>query len=523
MTLTYPAPWASIVRMRQITYFLPLFLFFGAGCSTLRGQHSGPVGEIIRNDGKENIASVDPKSISPVPAASSSLHQQYFAPSEVWGVALKNRKFDFPITINHSVEHWISYFHGKGRRYFEKYLERGHYFVPEISKVLHAHHMPQDLVYLAMVESGFNNSARSRARAVGPWQFMRQTGKLYGLNINYWIDERRDTRKATSAAIKYLSKLYQEFGSWELAAAAYNAGEGKIHRAIAKYRTNDFWEIARHRFFKRETRDYVPKIIAAAIMAKNATLFGFNPNRYSNELIADSELTPKELGEELTKEDDTSEDTAEQRQDIADDEEENTDEDPAVVLQTPGRVITPSMYMVSNPKEQIVEFAIRGPADLFAISKAAGLPYSTIKMLNPELSRWCTPPSFKTYRIKLPLSSKDRFLSAYNDENFDRRVQFMRYTIRRGDNLKKIARRFGTDTDPIRELNNLGSSVMVLAVGSVVSLPVPTGYKRVIAGMYDEKPMPERKRGRRHRRRRHTAVNMRLKPNISRRVVAEEG
>ena len=126
-----------------------------------------------------------------------------------------------------------------------------------------------------MIESGFNNFARSHAKAVGPWQFISATGKRYGLMVNWWVDERRDIRKSTLAAVGYLRDLYNMYGSWELAAASYNAGEGKIARAIQRYGTKDFWAIAKQRFLRPETRDYVPKIIAAAILAKNRAQFGF--------------------------------------------------------------------------------------------------------------------------------------------------------------------------------------------------------------------------------------------------------
>lgn len=161
--------------------------------------------------------------------------------------------------------------------------------------------------------------------------------------------------------------------------------------------------------------------------------------------------------------------------------------------------------MVANPNEQIVEFEIKGPADLFAVAKAAGLPYSIMKVLNPELIRWCTPPYLKSYAFKLPLSVKDRFLSAYNDSTFDRRVQFTKYTARSGDSVQKIAHKFRTEADPIREINGMSKRASSLKAGSTIYLPIPLGYKRVLASMYDDKPMPARKkrRGRSRKRVRH--------------------
>jgi hypothetical protein len=258
-------------------------------------------------------------------------------------------------------------------------------------------------------------------------------------------------------------------------------------------------------------------MMAAAILTKNADQFGFAANDYAlapvlSGTAKDAEVTPKELGEENIS-DDTSEDPAEAKDadpkavadlvpdgddDLADDEEE----DAAKAVDNGKTVMTPSVYMVANPNEQILEFAIKGPADLFAISKASGLPYSAIKMLNPELARWCTPPSMKTYHIKLPLSAKDRFLRTYNADNFDRRVVFMEYKVRKDDSLVKIAKRYAIEADPIREINKL-SKFAEVGVGKTIFLPVPTGYKRVIASMYDDKPSSDRRgrrRGRRYRR-----------------------
>src|SRR5690606_13336536 len=136
--------------------------------------------------------------------------------------------------------------------------------------------LPEDLIYLSMIESVFNPRAYSRARAVGPWQFIEGTGKRYGLRVNYWIDERKDIIKSTHAAAKYLKELYQIFGSWYLAAAAYNAGEGTVLNAIRRDRTRNFWQLARQeKNFRSETQNYVPKMIAAALLAKSPEKYGF--------------------------------------------------------------------------------------------------------------------------------------------------------------------------------------------------------------------------------------------------------
>ena len=188
---------------------------------------------------------------------------------------LDNYYFDIPVVYNKKVKRWIDYFLNRGRDFFERYGARAGRYAPLMGNILEENGLPRDLIFLAMAESGFQNKAKSWAKAVGPWQFMSFTGKLYGLEISWYKDERRDPIKATVAAGKYLKKLYGDFGSWELAAAAYNAGEGKVSRAINRYGTENFWNLSRGRYLRRETKNYVPKIMALAILGKNLQSFGF--------------------------------------------------------------------------------------------------------------------------------------------------------------------------------------------------------------------------------------------------------
>ncbi len=189
---------------------------------------------------------------------------------------LSQNYFDIPVVYNKQVRKWIKYFETRGRGFFERYSARAGRYAPILGEILERNGMPRDLIFLAMAESGFNNKAKSWAKAVGPWQFMPYTGKRFGLKINWYIDERRDPIKATLAASQYLAKLHDMFNSWELAAAAYNAGEGKIGRAIKRYKTHNFWKIAKGRYLKPETKNYVPKIMALAIIGKNLSHFGFH-------------------------------------------------------------------------------------------------------------------------------------------------------------------------------------------------------------------------------------------------------
>lgn len=189
--------------------------------------------------------------------------------------------FDMPIVMNPKVENFMEYFQTRGRGVFTKWLERSQAYMPMVKEILTGAGLPADLAYLALIESGFNPNARSRAKAVGMWQFISGTARKYGLRVNWWIDERKDPEKATLAAATYLNDLYGIFNSWDLAAAGYNAGEGRITRAMKRYDTRDFWELSsQKKALKRETKDYVPKYMAAMVVAKNPEGYGFMDLNY---------------------------------------------------------------------------------------------------------------------------------------------------------------------------------------------------------------------------------------------------
>ncbi|MDE0332159.1 MAG: LysM peptidoglycan-binding domain-containing protein [Nitrospinae bacterium] len=190
--------------------------------------------------------------------------------------------YDVPVVRNAIVDRWIEYFTGPGRSSFSVWLGRGGRYIELFREILKEHQLPQDLAYLSLIESGFNPKARSRAGAVGPWQFMPGTARRMGLRINYYLDERRHPMKSTRAAAAYLSKLYEDFGDWHLALAAYNAGERRIARAIRRSKRKDYWSLARTRYLPNETRNYVAKYLAGMIIAKNPEVFGFVGIDYEN-------------------------------------------------------------------------------------------------------------------------------------------------------------------------------------------------------------------------------------------------
>lgn len=184
--------------------------------------------------------------------------------------------FRVPHSHNHKVERHMRFFHTAIHNRFEQWLDRLAHYRPLVDGIFSEFDLPSDLVFLSLVESGFNPNAYSRARATGPWQFMKGTARLYGLRVDQYVDERRDPIKSTVAAARYLRDLYDLFGTWPLAMAAYNAGEGKVSRALQKARAESFWEIAQTRHIRRETKEYVSRFVAATIIAKNPDRYGFS-------------------------------------------------------------------------------------------------------------------------------------------------------------------------------------------------------------------------------------------------------
>ncbi len=200
--------------------------------------------------------------------------------------------FDLPVTYNSKVSRWITFFQTRGKKFFRDWLEKSYRYMPTIQAQLKAAGLPTDLAYMVMIESGFSATAVSSAKAVGPWQFIGTTGKNYGLKQTHWLDERRDLNKSTQAAVKYLRDLHKEFGSWYLVAASYNMGEGGLRRRIKKHGTSDYWELVRRNALPQETQDYVPKILAALMIAKAPNLYGFRNLNPASPLNTEIVLAP---------------------------------------------------------------------------------------------------------------------------------------------------------------------------------------------------------------------------------------
>jgi membrane-bound lytic murein transglycosylase D len=325
---------------------------------------------------------------------------------------------DIPITINSKVEYFLNVFQTSGRGWFGKWLSRSERYLPMMKEVLRKNSLPEDLVYLAMIESGFSPHANSPANAVGPWQFIAGTGKRYSLRIDQWVDERRDPLKSTVAAALYLKELYSLFNkNWYLAAAGYNAGENKILRAIDMYNSTDFWELAEGSYLKRETKDYVPKLLAAAIVAKDPAKYGFADVAYLPPIEFDTVAIPS-----------------------------RTDLD--LVARLTG--VSYETIKELNP----------------ALRKWCTPPgYSQYELNLPK----------GTKRIFL-----DAYQRIPVEERYTERVVYTSYRAKKGDSLASIARRFGADPGEVSAINNLKHSRKLR--GKLLKVPMnPNCFPAVVA------------------------------------------
>ena len=264
-------------------------------------------------------------------------------------VAAVSAEYDIPLEMQPTVAQYIQFFQGPGRKWFRKWMSRSTRYIPMMTPLLEKGGLPRDTVYLAMIESGFSPGATSWARAAGPWQFISSTGKRFGLRQDFWVDERRDPLKATVAAGRYLTELHSALGHWYLAWAGYNAGGEKLRRMVERRGTSDFWALSDGKGLAKETKHYVPKLIACALVAKHPRAFGFSDDEFEFQRPLEFDEVP------------------------------------------------------------VVE-----PTDLDVLARAAGISGESIRDLNPELRRWCTPPASAAhpYLVKVPRGTKDTVLAA---------------------------------------------------------------------------------------------------------------
>jgi membrane-bound lytic murein transglycosylase D len=241
---------------------------------TLDEIHTRELEALVAGDGfSERVpepASIDEVAELPVPETPVSAESRKTAEQ-----AVEDETNDFPVELNDAVLSCIELYQGRLRDWFTAALARGGKYLPKIREIFASEGVPQDLAYVALVESAFRTGAFSRAKARGVWQFIAETGRRYGLHQDWWVDERSDPEKATRAAAKYLKELHELFGDWNLALAGYNAGELVVQRGLSRYGNLNFWNLCRTRTFRRETKNYVPLIHAAIVVAKAPEKYGF--------------------------------------------------------------------------------------------------------------------------------------------------------------------------------------------------------------------------------------------------------
>ncbi|MFA4973799.1 MAG: LysM peptidoglycan-binding domain-containing protein [bacterium] len=377
---------------------------------------------------------------------------------------------DIPLVINERVVAWMEYFQGPGRRHFERYLARSGRYIPLMTQILKEQGMPRDLVYISLIESGFNDSARSHASAVGAWQFIRSTAGLYGLDVNGWEDERRDPYKATVAAAKFFRDLHDEFGDWYLAMAGYNAGPGRVRQAIAITGSKNFWDHAADRkALRAETRDYVPKFIAATIMAKDPQRFGFTNIDYEEPLEFESAKVDSQTDiSAIAKCAGVSEDQI------------------AMLNAHLVRGATPpgeSGYMVKLPK---------GTSEKFRVAYAQLPEDERIKVMRHNVRKGDTLPKLaRRYGVSsrqiaaanglgrkaklragdtlvIPVGAYAAKYASYDDDDggsgsrAEGRGRYIKYKVKKGDTLGKIASRHkGVTVAKLRSWNKMGGKSML--------------------------------------------------------------
>lgn len=314
-----------------------------------------------------------------------------------------------PLVNNESVEKSVAFLtQERGRKFFKHWLERGTKWFPMMRRIAKEEGMPEEIMYLSMIESALNPNAVSRAKAVGLWQFTQAAATDYNLSVNYWVDERRDPEKSTRAAMRYLRSLYNEFGDWHLALAAYNCGpNGSIRRALAKAKTENatFWDIREN--LPRETRNYVPLYIATTLITLNPENYGF---------------TKEELNFE--------------------------------------------------PEYQYETVPITEAVSIKSLAKCADLTVQELRMLNSELVSICTPPVGSSYKLKLPPGKKENFISTYAALTDDEKRPWTMHEVKKGETLATIASQYGVSSQEIASLNQMSGYKTKLKRGTSIRVPM---------------------------------------------------
>ncbi len=355
-----------------------------------------------------------------------------------------------PLVLNRHVERNLNYFQVGIFDRFQGYLDRFEKYKHMVHQIFAEFGLPRELAYLSLVESGFNPRAYSRARASGPWQFMKATGRMYGLKVTWYVDERRDPVKSTIAAAHHLRDLYDQFGSWPLALGAYNAGGGKIGRAIRRTGSRDFWKIRKTWYIRRETKEYVPRFIAATLIASHPSDYGFSV----------ASVTPYAYDEVLIHK--------------------------RVHLKAVAKTTGISFEELRELNPELRRSIVPGLRKGYSLKVPEGMG-DLVKKQHDLIKPWTqpAPPSTDWYRVRYGDSlsvvakrfgMKVRALKRLNrlSGNLIRVGDRLRvrggsrpidlksrwYTVRRGDHLSGIAHKFGTSAQALKSLNKLSGHLI---------------------------------------------------------------
>lgn len=385
-------------------------------------------------------------------------------------------KSDLPLMMNDQVASFISYFSNRGRGTLERALTRSGRYRDMISRIFKEEGVPQDLIYLAQAESGFHPLALSRAGARGMWQFMASRASGYGLERNWWVDDRQDPEKSTRAAAKHLKDLYNQFGDWYLAMAAYNSGPGTVQRAVQRTGYADFWELYRRGVLPKETKNYVPIIVAVTIMAKNPAQYGLESVVPETPPQVDRVKVDYPLDLRLAAEcADTS----------------------VATLQE----LNPSLLRMTTPKDQEFELILpAGSKDKFETA-IAGIPadkrtywrYHKVEpgeTLSEIASRYRTPSKaiaeVNNIEVESDLQADSKLIIPVTPGRGGEKVVYSkrptRYKVRRGDTVVSVADDFGVPVERLRRWNRLRGNALRTGRTLVIYRPVSGGSEPASAG-----------------------------------------
>jgi len=358
--------------------------------------------------------------------------------------------YNVPVILNERVKSCILYYQTVARDAFARYLSRSTKFIPMIDSIFTEMDMPTDLKYLALVESGFNPKAYSWARAMGLWQFIASTGRIYKLNRSWWYDERKDPVKSTIAAAEFLRDLYNEFGSWELAMAAYNGGPGRVRKVIRKQKTTDFWKMK----LKKQTMDYVPFFMAATMISKNPEKFGFTDidyhPRWDYDVVSinkclDLKTVAREIGCSVK---DLQALNPELLRQFTPPNAKN------YRLRIPKgsqkKFLAAYEKMPSSKETSFVKHKISRGETVSTIARKYGVSQYAIFEANNIHRR---SKIYAGKHLVIPVPNDRSYSSSKRQRNYE--LEGDVYIVRSGDTVWDIARAFGKTPDQIRHLNNL--------------------------------------------------------------------